>query len=92
MRTSSYFSFSSFLTLTLSLARAVSNSPTYYEQKLSVVGPGFFDQFNWETQDDPTHGRVNYLSLEGSIVKGLTVGWLSLLVRPVLYRLIRRRL
>ena len=44
MRTSSYFSFSSFLTLTLSLARAVSNSPTYYEQKLSVVGPGFFDQ------------------------------------------------
>ncbi|KAH9033134.1 glycoside hydrolase family 16 protein [Lactarius hengduanensis] len=26
------------------------------------IGEGFFQGWNWETEDDPTHGRVNYVS------------------------------
>jgi hypothetical protein len=70
----------SLLGLTLALARIVSSGSTCYKRELSIVGSNFFDQFNWETEDDPTHGRVNYLSLEDSKAKNLTYGWSSLLL------------
>lgn len=73
MRTLSRVPFSS-LTLALSLSRLVSSGSTRYKRALSVVGSDFFEQFNWETEDDPTHGRVNYLSLEESKAKNLTYG------------------
>lgn len=68
------------LTLALSLARIVSSASTCYKRQLSIVGTGFFDQFNWETEDDPTHGRVNYLSLDEAKAKNLTYGLSSFLL------------
>jgi hypothetical protein len=77
----------SFLVLVLSLSLTVGSASALYERKLSVVGPEFFEQFNWEARDDPTHGRVNYLSLEEAREKKLAYGssfflWI-VLGRPV---------
>lgn len=27
----------------------------------TFIGDGFLHGFNWETMDDPTHGRVNFV-------------------------------
>jgi len=35
-------------------------------------GNDFYRGWNWETIDDPTHGRVNYVSLEEAQSKNLT--------------------
>jgi hypothetical protein len=32
--------------------------------KDTFIGPDFFEAWNWETFDDPTHGRVNYVDQE----------------------------
>jgi hypothetical protein len=37
-------------------------------------GKDFHRAWNWETIDDPTHGRVNYVSLEEAQSKNLTSG------------------
>jgi hypothetical protein len=37
-------------------------------------GNDFYHGWNWETIDDPTHGRVNYVSLEEAQSKNLTSG------------------
>lgn len=60
----------SFLVLALSLAHNVSGA--LFKRELSVVGSDFFKEFNWESRNDPTHGRVNYLTLEQSRSRGLT--------------------
>lgn len=60
------------LVLVLSPPRVASGGSTRYKHELSIVGDGFFDHFDWYTENDPTHGRVNYLSLEESIEKNLT--------------------
>jgi hypothetical protein len=64
----------SFMVLVLALSRTV--SATVYERKLSVVGSDFFKQFNWESRNDPTHGRVNYLTMEEAMERGLAYGLL----------------
>lgn len=64
----------SFLLVALSFSSAVSSASTLYKRKLSIVGPDFFEQFNWEIRDDPTHGRVNYLSLEEARAANLAYG------------------
>lgn len=66
--------FSSFLVLALSLTRVVGSVSTCYKRELSIVGSDFFDEFNWESKNDPTHGRVNYLTMEEAIDKNLTYG------------------
>lgn len=35
--------------------------PQSFTLKDTFIGPGFFDAWTWETIDDPTHGRVNYV-------------------------------
>lgn len=85
MRTLSLLSFSSFLAVALSLTRAVSSGSTRYTRELSIVGADFFEQFNWESENDPTHGRVNYLTLEEARAKNLTYGLSSLVLRSVLF-------
>jgi len=50
----------------------VSSRSTGYERELSVVGSDFFKEFNWESENDPTHGRVNYLTLDQAKAKNLT--------------------
>jgi hypothetical protein len=37
-------------------------------------GKDFFQGWNWVTDDDPTHGRVNYVSQDEAIDKNLAYG------------------
>ena len=85
MRALNHLSLSSTFALALSLARTVSSGFTRYTRELSIVGPDFFEQFNWESENDPTHGRVNYLTLEEARAKNLTYGSSSFLL-SVLHR------
>ena len=78
MRTLSRPSFYSSLAIALSLTRAVSSWSTCYTRELSIVGSDFFEQFNWESENDPTHGRVNYLTLDEARAKNLSYGSSSL--------------
>lgn len=81
MRALTHLSFSS-LVLTLSLTHTVSSWSTRYKRELSIVGSDFFEEFDWDSENDPTHGRVNYLTLDQAKAKNLTYGWLPL-PRPV---------
>ena len=74
MRALSHHSLYSSLALALSFTRIVSGGFTCYKRELSIVGSDFFEHFNWESKNDPTHGRVNYLVLEEARVKNLTYG------------------
>lgn len=38
------------------------------------IGEDFYQGWNWETEDDPTHGRVNYISQAEAQGKNLTYG------------------
>ena len=83
MLTLSYLSSRSSLVLALSFARTVRSGFTRYKRELSIVGSDFFEQFNWESKNDPTHGRVSYLTLEEARAKNLTYGsspFLSLVI------------
>jgi hypothetical protein len=42
------------------------------------IGEDFYQGWNWETANDPTHGRVNYVSKADAIRKNLTYGPLLL--------------
>jgi hypothetical protein len=60
-----------FLTaLSLSLIRCASAN---FYLKDSWVGADFFS-WDWETEDDPTHGRVNYVSQDQAVAKRLAYG------------------
>jgi hypothetical protein len=37
-------------------------------------GNDFFQGWNWETENDPTHGRVNYVSQDEAIYRNLACG------------------
>jgi hypothetical protein len=41
------------------------------------VGEDFFQGWNWETEDDPTHGRVNYVNQTYAVANNLSYGTLS---------------
>jgi hypothetical protein len=38
------------------------------------VGNDFFQGWNWETEDDPTHGRVNYVNQADALARKLSYG------------------
>ena len=67
------------LVIALSFVCTVSSGFTWYTRELSIVGPDFFEEFNWESKNDPTHGRVNYLSLEEARAGNLSYGSLPFL-------------
>ena len=46
----------------------------HYTLKDKYVGNDFYSGFKWETDDDPTHGRVNYVDQGTGISKNLTSG------------------
>ncbi|KAH7919357.1 hypothetical protein BV22DRAFT_1040974 [Leucogyrophana mollusca] len=46
--------------------------PATYVLKDKFVGRDFLNGFNWETFDDPTHGRVNYVDKNTALQRGLT--------------------
>src|ERR1700752_3410804 len=61
-------------TLSFSLTQCVvANSKTFY-LKDQWRGNDFFQGWNWETETDPTHGRVNYVSQDEAISKNLACG------------------
>ncbi|TFY82176.1 hypothetical protein EWM64_g1826 [Hericium alpestre] len=39
------------------------SASSHFTLKDNFVGWDFFDSWKWETMDDPTHGRVNYVDL-----------------------------
>lgn len=42
--------------------------------KDTYIGNDFYDQWTWETLNDPTHGRVNYVGLREAQRGNLTQG------------------
>ena len=42
--------------------------------KDTFVGQDFFNRWRWETFDDPTHGRVNYVDQEIAKQNNLSYG------------------
>ncbi|KAH9985818.1 glycoside hydrolase family 16 protein [Russula compacta] len=56
----------------LSLSLTQYTSANLYCLKDQWIGNDFFQGWNWETEDDPTHGRVNYLSQADAISGNLT--------------------
>ena len=79
MHALTHLSFSSILVLALSLTCIADSASVRYRRELSIVGSDFFKEFNWESKNDPTHGRVNYLTLEQARAKNLSYGSLSFL-------------
>lgn len=57
--------------LSLSLSQRASAN---FQLKDKWVGADFFQGWNWETENDPTHGRVNYVSQADAIAKNLSYG------------------
>ena len=57
----------------LSLSLTSGARPNFYLQD-EWIGEQFYSGWNWETEDDPTHGRVNYVSLAEARGKNLTYG------------------
>ncbi|KAI0295852.1 glycoside hydrolase family 16 protein [Multifurca ochricompacta] len=57
--------------VTLSLSLIQSASALFF-LKDQWIGDDFFQGWNWETENDPTHGRVNYVSQAEAISKNLT--------------------
>lgn len=55
--------------LSLSLSQCASAS---FYLKDKWVGDDFFRDWNWETENDPTQGRVNYVSQAEAIAKNLS--------------------
>lgn len=45
-----------------------------FSLKDSYVGQDFFDRWDWETFDDPTHGRVNYVDQTTATQRNLSYG------------------
>ena len=70
MRTASGYAVFAALSSLISCARADSNF--YLEDEW--IGDGFFQGWNWETINDPTHGRVNFVSQAEARDKNLTYG------------------
>ena len=45
-----------------------------FQLKDQFIGKDFLSGFEWNTFDDPTHGRVNYVDQQTALQKQLTVG------------------
>lgn len=40
----------------------------------TYVGRDFLQSWNWQTMDDPTHGRVNYVDKDTALATNLSFG------------------
>ncbi|KAA1471764.1 hypothetical protein DENSPDRAFT_837832 [Dentipellis sp. KUC8613] len=45
---------------------------SHFLLKDNFVGDGFLQAWKWETMDDPTHGRVNYINQTSALQRNLT--------------------
>lgn len=46
----------------------------WYTLEDSFIGDDFFNGFTWETFDDPTNGRVNYVNQSVALQTNLSYG------------------
>ena len=53
---------------------ALSTANELYTLQDNYSGFDFFEGFTWFNNDDPTHGRVNYVDLQTAISKNLSFG------------------
>ena len=58
----------------LSLSLTQCARAKFYSLKDKWVGDDFYQGWTWETENDPTHGRVNYVGLDDAKSKNLTCG------------------
>jgi hypothetical protein len=56
------------------IVNAHSTPSLSYRLQDSIIGYDFLDAFMWETKDDPTHGRVNYVDKATALKDNLTFG------------------
>ena len=61
------------LSLTLALA-LVPATRAHYHIADTFIGHDFINGFDWETFDDPTHGRVNYVDQPTALSSNLSFG------------------
>jgi hypothetical protein len=71
-RSSEFFSLFKFLTLTCLLWSGFSSGQFVLKDR--YVGQDFFKGWKWETFDDPTHGRVNYVTQDSAMATNLSYG------------------
>ena len=64
--------------LSLSLSQRARGKAFYLKDQWR--GNDFFQGWNWETEDDPSHGRVNYVSQGEARIKHLAYGSTILLL------------
>jgi hypothetical protein len=57
----------------LSLSLSQCASANFY-LKDKWVGTDFFEGWTWETENDPTHGQVNYVDQADALLKNLSYG------------------
>ena len=68
---------------------AVAQSYTF-KLRDTFIGKNFLDGFKWETFDDPTHGRVNYVDQATSLKNNYTYGlFFSFSISHLLIRSVR---
>ncbi|KAL0956281.1 hypothetical protein HGRIS_002439 [Hohenbuehelia grisea] len=60
------------LALVFEFALLCKVSASIYMIQDTFIGTAFLDAWNWETFDDPTHGRVNYVDLQTALAQNLT--------------------
>ena len=65
---------------TLSLSLTLRTGAKTFRLKDEWCGEDFFEGWNWFTDDDPTHGRVNYVGKDEARSKNLTYGTFFLLL------------
>jgi hypothetical protein len=63
-----------FLLTALSLSLTQLTRANIFYLKDQWRGDEFYQGWTWETENDPTHGRVNYVSLDEAKSKNLTNG------------------
>ena len=56
-----------------------------YQLQERYAGFRFFDEWTWETFQDPTHGRVNYVDIGTAINRNLSYGELHAKIYSSLY-------
>jgi hypothetical protein len=66
------------LTLILHAPTVISRDSGRFVLKDEFRGHNFYDGWNWETFNDPTHGRVDYVSQSTSRARNLSFGWLKM--------------
>jgi hypothetical protein len=70
-----------FLLAALSLSLTSRVRASFY-LKDEWIGDAFYQGWNWETESDPTHGRVNYISQAEARGKNLTYGAVHSILCP----------